>query len=50
MTLWPTGDPALNAHVSAAYQAKYGNQASWLDMFLRAPATETTLRLDRPDA
>jgi hypothetical protein len=27
-------------------EAKYGNQGSWLPMFLRAPATETTLRLD----
>jgi hypothetical protein len=50
VTLRPAGDPALNAQVSAAYQAKYGNQPSWLAMFLRAPATETTLRLDSPDA
>jgi hypothetical protein len=48
VTRRPAGDPALNAQVSAAYQAKYGDQGSWLAMFLRAPATETTLRLDRP--
>lgn len=48
VTLQLVGDPALNAQVDAAYQAKYGNQSGWLAPFLKAPATETTLRLDRP--
>jgi hypothetical protein len=44
--LQPVADPAVNTQVSAAYQVKYGNQGSWLAMFLRPPATEATLRLE----
>jgi hypothetical protein len=46
VTLPPVDDQALNALVTAAYRAKYSNQASWLAPFLKAPATEATLRLD----
>lgn len=49
VTLQLVGDPLLNAQVDAAYQAKYANQP-WLPQFLKAPATEATLRLDRPEA
>jgi hypothetical protein len=48
VTLQPVANPALNAQVTAAYQAKYGNQSNWLAPFLVAPGIEATLRLDRP--
>ena len=40
------GDPTVNDQVTAAYQAKYRNHHSLVAMFLRAPATEATLRLE----
>jgi hypothetical protein len=46
VTLHLVGDPALNARVTAAYRAKYGNQPSLAALFFKAPATEATLRLD----
>ena len=46
VTLHLAGDPALNAQVDAAYQAKYASQPSLVALFFKAPATETTLRLD----
>jgi hypothetical protein len=46
VTLQPVADAAINTRVSAAYRAKYENQGSWLAMFLRPPATETTLRIE----
>jgi hypothetical protein len=46
VTLQPIADAAINTQVSAAYRAKYGNQGSWLAMFLKPPATEATLRLE----
>jgi hypothetical protein len=45
-----TEDPAVNVQISAAYQAKYGNQPNLVAMFLKTPAMETTLRLDSPGA
>jgi len=46
VTLQPVADAAINTRVSAAYRAKYENQGSWLAMFLRPPATGTTLRIE----
>jgi hypothetical protein len=46
VTLQLVGDPALNAQVDAAYQAKYGISQASVPYFFKAPATEATLRLD----
>ncbi|MFE2960083.1 DUF2255 family protein [Nocardia tengchongensis] len=50
VTLEPVKDRRLNARIDDAYRAKYGGQTSWLARFLRAPATESTLRLDQAGA
>ncbi len=45
VTLQLVADPALNAQVTDAYRAKYGNQPSLVDLFFKAPATDAMLRL-----
>jgi len=43
----PVEDPAVAAQVTAAYQAKYQDQGGLLDLFLKTPAIEATLHIDR---